>query len=209
MLSLMFCLPHILGSIFQNGDRHYHHFLLLVQICQLCFSPYSDSDTPGELEYLINKFRMEWLNMYPLSRIKPKMHFLTHLVEKIKFLGPLRHLTCLRFEGKQGWFKDMHIHNFKNIVFSLAAKHQFYLCHKLLDINGSSAKNFVYGGNEVGEGQVIRISPLNRTMYNDLCIELGFNECFSIYEAKMTKVNGIKYTCGMVLILDTDSCGFF
>ena len=101
----------------------------------------------------------------------------------------------------------MCIHNFKNIAFSLATKHQLYLCHKLLDINGSPAKKIVYGGDEVGEGQQLIITQLNTTMYNVLWIELGVDEYFSIYAAKMTKVNGIKYTCGMVMVLNTDSCG--
>ena len=93
----------------------------------------------------------------------------------------------------------MHINNFKNIAFTLATKHQLYLCHKLLDINGCPAKKFVFGGDKVGEGHLIIITQLNTTIFNKLSNEFGIHKSFCIYKAKITKVNGIKYTCGMVI----------
>ena len=68
--TLVFILPHILGPIFEgHDDAHYKHFITLVQITQLCFSPYCTKDTETELEYLQNRLGSQWSVLYPLSTI--------------------------------------------------------------------------------------------------------------------------------------------
>ena len=53
MLSLLFCLPHILGQVFYLENDHYKHFIHFVQISQLCFSPYATAESAAELEHVI------------------------------------------------------------------------------------------------------------------------------------------------------------
>ena len=208
MLSLLFCLPHILGPIFITGnDDHYKHFICLVKITQICFSPYSNENTHAELESLVEQFGSEWLRLYPMSRVRPKLHFLVHLVEQMRQFGSLHGLSCLRYEAKHGWFKDMRIKNFKNLPLSLSNKHQLYLCHKMIDIHGAPAKNFIYSGDEIGEGHVTRISRANLDIYNLLSRTFGIQQQYDIYETDYVNVNGIGYTNGCVLVLKVDVLG--
>ena len=68
MNTLVFILPHILGPIFEGHDNaHYKHFITLVQITKLCFSPYCMKDTATELEYLQNRLGSQWLVLYQFN----------------------------------------------------------------------------------------------------------------------------------------------
>ena len=78
----------------------------LIQITQLCSSPYSESESVEQLWDLIHLFRSEWSVLYPQSKIKPKMHYLVHLVDDMKTLGSLHGISCLWYGAKHGWFKD-------------------------------------------------------------------------------------------------------
>ena len=129
MLTLLFMLPHILGKIFKLENEHYKHLVHFIQITQLCFSPYSDSESVEQLRDLINLFGTEWRLLHPQSRLKPKMHYLVYLVDDMKTFGSLHGITCLWYEAKHGWFKDQRIRNFKNLPLSLSKKHELYMGH--------------------------------------------------------------------------------
>lgn len=207
MLSLLFALPHILGPLFKNGDEHYRHLIIFVKITQLLFSPYSNENSWVELESLVDIFGRKWAVMYPMSRIKPKLHFLVHFVEQMKKFGSLHGPSCLRYESKHGWFKDWRTRNFKNIAFSLAKKHQMFLCHKMLDINGAPAKNFVYTGDEIGDGNLVIISRHDVQRFDCFTRRFGQQEEFHIYETNSVNIEGIGYVNRMILLVEIDELG--
>ena len=82
------------------------------------------------------------------------MHYLVHLVDDMKTFGSLHGISCLWYEAKHGWFKDQRIRNFKNLPLSLSKKHQLYMGHKMININGRPSANFIYLGDEIGEGNI-------------------------------------------------------
>lgn len=207
MLSLLFCLPHILGEVFQNGDDHYRHLICLVKITQIAFSPYSTSETHAELQNLIQSLGTEWSRLYPLSRTRPKLHYLCHLVEQMKMFSSLHGVSCLRHESKHFWFKDARIKNYKNLGVTLTNKHQMYLCHKMLDIHGAPARNFVYAGDEISEGNTVVISRESEEVYQVLTQKFGVQNSFTIYEVPSVTVNGTEYITGCVLVINVDSLG--
>lgn len=52
--------------------------------------------------------------------------------ETIRKMGPLIHMSTMRFESKHKFFKEhiKHIHNFKNVLLSISTKHQQWLSRK-------------------------------------------------------------------------------
>lgn len=68
----------------------------------------------------------------------PKHEFLRHYPWLINQFGPLKHLWTLRFESKHQFFKNFvkHLKNFKNILQTLAIKHQYK--QAALSANGNS-----------------------------------------------------------------------
>ena len=208
MMSLLFALPHILGAVFITGnDDHYRHFVSLVKIAQIAFSPYSNEQTACELEDLVHYLGTKWTILYPMSRIKPKLHYLVHLSEQLRNFGSLHGLSCLRFESKHGWFKDWRTKCFKNLSLSLSRKHQFHLCHQMLDINGLAAQNFVYTGDEIAEGTIVTISRSDQNLYNAFVATFGHDNSFAIYETNKVIVQGIEYENNCALLLEMDELG--
>lgn len=91
------------------------------------------------------------------------MHHMVHHPFYIKQLHqPLLPLWCMRFEGKNSYFKNVlrRINNFINVPWSLSYRHQQWMCHKISSSTGEflkldvmvlesekiSLKNYVYGG---------------------------------------------------------------
>ncbi len=61
------------------------------------------------------------------------MHFLVHYPEQIMNVGPMVRSWTIRYEAKLNFFKRAsHIgNNFKNISYSLASRHQRWMCYEL------------------------------------------------------------------------------
>ena len=66
--------------------------------------------------------------------------------------GPLRHQWCMRLEGKNAYIKGLVGKNFKNLAYSIAQRHQNYMCLHLLSAPGVKSTNFLYKGDEVQNG---------------------------------------------------------
>ena len=190
MLTLLCTLPHILGKIFKLENEYYKYLVHFIQITQLCFSPYSESESVEQLSDLIHLFGAEWRLLYPQSKIKPKMYYLVHLVD-MKTFGSLHGISCLHYEVKHGWFKDQRIRNFKNLPLSLSNKHQLYMVHKMIDINGRPSPNFIYLGDEIGEGNITSVTALNSKVHENFCAVFGYRGTF----------------IGSVIVLKTDVLG--
>ena len=175
-----------------------------IQITQLCFSPYSDSESVEQLSDLIHLFGTKWRLLYPQSKIKPKMHYLVHLVDDMKEFGCLHGMTCLQYEAKHGWFKDQRIRNFKNLPLSLRKKHELYMGHKMIDINGRPSPNYLYSGDEIDEGTVTSVIALNSTVHEKLCAVFGYSQNFTVYETNRVNIHGLEYYTGSVIVLKKD-----
>ena len=98
-------------------------------ISDLLFAPAISSEDLDILEYAISSFVKLFQQLFP-GKTVPKLHFLLHYVTQIRKLGPLRHLWCMRFEGKHQYFKRIahQLCNFRNVAYSLAKRHQLRLC---------------------------------------------------------------------------------
>ena len=70
--------------------------------------------------------------------------------------GPLRNQWCMRFEAKNAQIKSFVGKNFKNLPYTVAIKHQHYMCLQLNSAPGLDKSNFLYKGDEIGKGMLFQ-----------------------------------------------------
>ena len=203
---LIFTLPLILSQKVPNGNRYYRHFMYLVQLTQLAFSPYCSEDST-EIEFLVEKLGTQWEDLYPHSSVKPKMHFCCHMGDDQKAYGPLHGTSALRFEGKHAWFSQLRIVNFRNLPKTLSNKHALYLANQLSNATGGRKLNYLYDGDEVSEGELMEISVINHEVYDTLCNLLGQRHTFQVYETNKMVIHGIRYWPGAMVNWTVDEEG--
>lgn len=124
-------LPFILSNFKSNLvlDELWTCVKSLLKICQIA---YSSKITDADLIILENEIRIHLENVKKCFKAKltPKHHFLTHYCTVIRRMGPIAHMSMMRFEAKHKYFKDRvrRSNNFMNINKSLALNHQQFMC---------------------------------------------------------------------------------
>lgn len=128
------------------------------------------------------------------GKLIPKEHLLTHYVNAIRKMGPLKHMWTMRFECKHQFFTNAAqiTYNFRNITRSLANKHQEYISLKKFAIQ-----------NQIEESKKINL-------FRDHCefekydfflgsadTNIDFNSLFII---PFLKFNNYIYKKGLVLV---------
>lgn len=113
-----------------SENKYWEMLLILRQICTLTMSLKISLDSVAILGSLIKKYIQYRTDLFENSPLKPKHHYMLHYVYYFLNFGPLRQLWTLRFESKHSYFKMCvrHLHNFKNVLYSLTKKHQLLQC---------------------------------------------------------------------------------
>ena len=193
MITLVLNLPFILGDLFNTFDEHWLNFINLNQILNLVFSFFYDTTTLYDLNYTIRDYLEKFHSLYPSASITPKMHYLTHLTAQMENFGPLRQHACFRCEAKNGLLKSLDFKNFKNICFSAAEKHQFWMASvEMKQVNKNSLK-YTDDICKVDNKRVVS----DKHFYFD---DLKPKSFLSV--SKYLKKNGFQYTPGSFLILN-------
>lgn len=131
--TLLRLLPLIIGSSIPENDPAWVILMDLKQIVELVVSTKFSEETLCYLEAKIADHRKLLTETYPYFKIRPKHHVVDHYPHLICCFGPLVELWTIRFEAKHSFFKKVvhDTHNFKNVLHTLATKHQqmsaFYL----------------------------------------------------------------------------------
>ena len=86
------------------------------------FSPVVSETTVQQLEDTIETHLKQFKELFPMVNVTPQMHYLMiHVPKHTLDLGPLIRHSCMRFEARHQYFKDLATRqNFKNICLSLA-----------------------------------------------------------------------------------------
>lgn len=79
MWTLACYLPPLIGRNFDASDPHWLHYLKLLDIMDLVFSPTVQPETPAYLQVLINGHIETFTELYPNASVIPKIHFLAHV----------------------------------------------------------------------------------------------------------------------------------
>ena len=205
VMTLCEILPHKIG-LKADIDPKWLNFLRLVQCLFISTTPICNADTTGMLTQLIFTHHQEFRKLYPKATITPKMHYCIHLPTQMKEFGPLRHLWCMRFEGKHGFFKSKKWKCLKNLPLSMAKKHQLHACHKQTMSNGLKNPNYLYAGDMLREGSHVVLSEL----YPDLSpffqgVFDDFDDSTQVYHTTSAVIHGINYQVGCILLLAVEN----
>ena len=132
MWLLVRTLPLLIGHNVPVQDVPLQCFCILLDILDLCTSHTCSYNAVAYLKTLIEEHHSMSVSAYPHAQIIPKMHFLVHYPEQILRFGPLIHSWTLRHEAKLKLHKQVaKFGNFKNVCFSVALKHERWLCYQL------------------------------------------------------------------------------
>ena len=118
-------LPFLIGNSVPNDEKIWKLYLLLRDITDILFAPRIEQESILYLKVQIGEFIEEFAQLFP-GKVTPKLHYLLHYPGAIQRFGPLRHIWCMRFEGKHQYFKQVAnvVRNFRNISFTLSQRHQ-------------------------------------------------------------------------------------
>ncbi|KAJ8035396.1 hypothetical protein HOLleu_22619 [Holothuria leucospilota] len=107
--------------------------LSLRNIVEMVHSPVFTNTTVGHLQTYLKELKIIFKKAFPDSRFKPKHHFSEHYPDQIRLLGPLVHVSTIRFEAKHNFFKRIirGISNFKSILATLARRYQLMEAYHL------------------------------------------------------------------------------
>jgi len=127
-LELFLMLPRVLSSIvtLTCDSSVWCCYLYLREICDIVLAPVVDASMFTFLEDLICTFLKLYVEAFGQEKVIPKHHYMIHYPRHLRMFGPLRHMWCMRFEGKHQYFKNVAVSlkSFKNITKTLAKRHQ-------------------------------------------------------------------------------------
>lgn len=131
--SLLRFLPLLVGTSVSTNEPMWQVLCDLNDIVELVIVPFHTDDSISYLDFKISEHRAVFQEVFPHHRIRPKYHYLEHYPQLIRQFGPLVALWTLRFEAKHIFFKGVicHTNGNKNVLLSLAQRHQFQTAYNL------------------------------------------------------------------------------
>jgi hypothetical protein len=207
MITCTYLLPLILYSKAEELGEYYRNFIQLAGIALLCNSPYSDMDTAGDLQILIEMYLNGFKKLYPTLQMRCKCHFLCHFPVQCLRFGAMKHMNLFRFESKNNFFKQKSWKNFINLPLSLAKHHQLFDCYYGLDITGEENENFLYSGDLVRDGTILMFDERYPDLVEEMQVNVMMNEQqydnsdIEVYSTPEIVLNGLKYRQFVCLLL--------
>lgn len=131
--SLLRFLPFLIGNRVPVSEPAWEILNGLKDIVDLVVAPFHTKESIAYLQFKISEHRMVFQEVFPDTKLLPKHHYLEHYPELIEQFGPLVALWTMRFKAKHSFFKRVvrHTNCYKNVLLSLAQRHQFHMAHQL------------------------------------------------------------------------------
>ncbi|KAI4454099.1 hypothetical protein MML48_scaffold00000237 [Holotrichia oblita] len=176
-----------------RSNPHWDIYITLRKILEIILCTTSDSNTSKTLEVLIIRHHTLYLNLFN-NHLKPKHHNLTHYPEIINKVGPIIHLSTLRYESKHRESKlyANSLASRVNVSRSLAIKHQLKVCNRFINNKGLKNNTEVMQ-NSTSTQSILSIIPdfENICLTSDVTYE-AFKEVSLTAYASISNVSGIK-----------------
>ncbi|KAK0131259.1 Sterile alpha motif domain-containing protein 3 [Merluccius polli] len=190
--ALIRLLPLIVGCKIPLDEPAWQILLTLKDIVELVVAPVHSNQTIAYLESKISEHRHRLLDAFPAVRLSPKHHFLEHYPRLIESFGPLVGYWTMRFEAKHSFFKRIvrHTTNFRNVLLSLATKHQLMLAYHL---------------QETGAKPILCVTKLSSVPIEVLHVQIqetlrkALPTVTVVQLSHAVSYRGMKYSVGMVL----------
>ena len=109
----------------------------------IVLSPFVNESLSSSLKFFINEHHCLFVSLH--DKCIPKMHFLVYYPERMLSMGPMTKTWTIRHEAKLKRLTKMD--NFKNIAYSMANRHQRWLCYE------RASGNLLYKPIECGPGR--------------------------------------------------------
>lgn len=123
----------MIGDHVLENEPAWEILMDLKDITEIVVSAKFSETSLNYLESKIADHRSLLLETFPDLHLHPKHHYLEHYPHLIRCFSPLVELWTMRFEPKHSFFKKVvrDTQNFKNILVSLASKHQLMVAYHL------------------------------------------------------------------------------
>ena len=154
-------LPVMIGRHIPHEQEHWKLLLLLLDICDIVFSPVITSNLSRFLALLTEEHHAYYKEIYPGEMLLPKHHFMVHYPSCLLKSGPPVTYWCMRFEARHNFFKELAriTRCYKNICLTLATRFQFALSSSIqsgrlippLQHNGPSTEIVLYSLPEISD----------------------------------------------------------
>ncbi|XP_049330956.1 uncharacterized protein LOC125799085 isoform X2 [Astyanax mexicanus] len=191
--TLLRLLPLLIGDKVPENDKAWGVILDLKDILEILTSSTFTEEKLFYLEAKIFEHRQLVQEAFPTFKLKPKHHFLEHYPYLIRCFGPLLDFWTIRFEAKHSFFKKVvrDVNNFKNILVTLASRHQLMLAYHM------DMPNMFKPTVEVGKISTVSFEILD--LFVKDAIRRKFGCLTSVSLATTAFIHGTKYTQGMFL----------
>ena len=191
--TLLRLLPLMIGEKVPDGDPVWEILLNLKDIVEIVVAPFLREETIDYLQCKISEHKHQLQEAFPLFKLLPKHHFIEHYPQLLYCFGPLVSLWTMRFEAKHSFFKQVarYTNCFKNILLSLAVKHQYMIAYHL------STSGTIRNALIVSDVSTVPIRVLNDAW--QMAIKQNYPEVEYVQLTKSASYYGTDYTKGMIL----------
>lgn len=192
--SLLRFLPFLVGHLVPPDESAWQVLMELKDIVELVVAPVQTAESIAYLESKICDHRRRLQEVFPELKLLPKHHYVEHYPLLIKSFGPLVGVWTLRFKAKHRFFKQVarYTHCFKNILLTLAVKHQFMMAYHL------ECANIEKSSMSVSDVSTVPVGILNQDVVNSL--KQTYPDVTCIHLAKNVSVDGVNYRNGMIVV---------
>lgn len=196
--TLLRLLPLMIGSCVPENEPAWEILMDLKDITEIVVSTKFSETSLNYLESKIADHRSLLIQTFPDIRLRPKHHYLEHYPHLVRCFGPLVELWTMRFEAKHSFFKTVvhDVQNFKNILVTLASKHQLMVAYHL-------DSNLFRQRIHVENVRVVQVTSLDATWRDT--VQRRCSHLTTVSLSSDVQVDGIRYREGM--IISAGQCG--
>lgn len=128
----------IIGDLVPENDPVWELYLMLKEIISVVNLKIISHSTPKYLKLLIKDHHELFLQLFKDQDLKPKHHFITHYPEIMEEVGPLAHISCMRYEARHRPIKTgaKATPSRVNITKTLAKKNQLNFAERIMSEKG-------------------------------------------------------------------------
>lgn len=191
--SLLRFLPLLIRTRVPSNEPAWQVLCELKDIVELVVAPFHTEDSISYLDFKISEHRTVFQEVFPHERILPKLHYLEHYPGLIRQFGPLVALWTIRFEAKHSFFKRVirHTNCYKNVLYSLAQRHQFQTAYNLYMCRLSKPPL------EVADVSTLPLDVINEDIAQ--AVKQKYPHMDTVDLTKHVSYSGFNYRIGMVV----------
>lgn len=185
----------IIGDLVPKKNKTWQLYITLRKMITIIMAQEVTVKNINLLKALTSKHHKLYIKLFN-DTLKPKHHFLLHYPHIMQEFGPLKQMSCIRFEAKHKVLKEVakSVTSRKNPAYTLALKHQLQLNYRFILCKGFEKPL------QCGVTLYRNLTDVEfYTDFKNILSSDSFNNCESI---SWVKVNGTFYKPNMIILID-------